>query len=129
MRRIAKVLWAALAAFAGAGALAGCAASGATVLGQAPSSGENPREAVRTVVAARSLATGRRVVLHATAIEKCPISGCWFIVRDAPGPIKVDTKAAGFTVAEMPLQTSIVVAGRVARNGSETLLEATGVRY
>jgi hypothetical protein len=41
----------------------------------------------------------------------------------------VDTKTAGFVVLDVPLQTTMTVCGRLARDGDEKLLEATGLRY
>jgi len=62
-------------------------------------------------------------------IEKCPVAGCWFVVRDDSGKIKVDTKNAGFVVVDVPLQMPVLIAGRVATNGAERFIDATGVRY
>jgi hypothetical protein len=41
----------------------------------------------------------------------------------------VDTKAAGFVVLDVPLQSVMTVRGWVVREGSEKLIAATGVRY
>ncbi len=57
------------------------------------------------------------------------MAGCWFIIRDQTGTIKVDTKSAGFVVLDVPLQTTMTVEGRVARSGSDKMIEATGLRY
>ena len=81
------------------------------------------------IAATRHPNTDAPVVLHGTMTEKCPVAGCWFILRDASGTIKVDTKDAGFVVVQVPLNTSLLVAGRVVTNGSERTFEATGVRY
>ena len=62
-------------------------------------------------------------------IEKCPVAGCWFRLRDQTGTIKVDTKAASFVVVDVPLQQTMTVAGKVATEGNEVVLEATGLRY
>jgi hypothetical protein len=62
-------------------------------------------------------------------IEKCPVAGCWFVLRDATGTVKVDTKSAGFVVVDVPLNKEMIVAGIVRTNGSGLLLEATGLRY
>lgn len=69
------------------------------------------------------------VVLQGTMTQKCPVAGCWFILQDKSGAIKVDTKSAGFVVVDVPLNTAVTVAGRVATNGSERVIEATGARY
>jgi uncharacterized protein YdeI (BOF family) len=62
-------------------------------------------------------------------VEKCPVAGCWFVLRDQTGTIRVDTKNGGFVVVDVPLKTTVVVAGQIATNGSERFLDATGVRY
>ena len=61
--------------------------------------------------------------------KKCPVAGCWFMLQDKTGTIKVDTKNAGFVVVDVPLNTALTVAGRVVTNGNERLIEASGVRY
>ena len=81
------------------------------------------------IFAARQTNADAPVVLRGTMTEKCPVAGCWFILRDASGTIKVDTKNAGFVVVDVPLKTSLVVAGRVVTNGTERVIDATGVRY
>ena len=69
------------------------------------------------------------VVVHGVMIKKCPVAGCWFILQDSSGTIKVDTKNAGFAVVEVPLNTSLAVAGRMTTNGAERIIDASGVRY
>ncbi|HMJ92351.1 MAG TPA: hypothetical protein VK530_21190, partial [Candidatus Acidoferrum sp.] len=61
--------------------------------------------------------------------EKCPVAGCWFMLRDSSGTIKVDTKNAGFVVVEVPLQSIVTISGRVVTNGTERFIDATGLRY
>jgi uncharacterized protein YdeI (BOF family) len=102
---------------------AGCHKPRGKVLGKAP--GTEPR----TILAVRAGDTPRQVTLSGVMIEKCPVAGCWFKLRDATGVIKVDTKSAGFVVVEVPLETKLTVAGNIVTEGNETLLEATGVRY
>ena len=70
-----------------------------------------------------------QLIVSGTMIEKCPVAGCWFVVRDRTGTIRVDTKNAGFVVVDLPLKTTLTVSGRVATNGSKRLLDATSVRY
>jgi hypothetical protein len=62
-------------------------------------------------------------------VEKCPTSGCWFRLRDQTGIIRVDTRAAGFVVTNVPLQSQITVAGKVVQRGDEKSLLASGLRY
>ena len=68
------------------------------------------------------------VVVQGEMIEKCPVAGCWFVIKDKSGVVRVDTKSAGFVVAEVPLHTRVTVAGTVTK-GSQPQIEATGVRY
>ncbi|BCM88400.1 hypothetical protein IAD21_00231 [Abditibacteriota bacterium] len=73
--------------------------------------------------------TNRVVTLHGTMIEKCPIAGCWFVLRDKTGTIRVDTKAAGFSVSAIALQTPVTVSGTVAESDGVKTLVATGLSY
>ncbi len=74
------------------------------------------------------LPAARNVTLQGEMIEKCPVAGCWFILRDKTGTVRVDTKAAGFVVSDVPLHTNLIVSGTVVP-GTQPGLAATGVRY
>ena len=101
-------------------ALVGCARAGGTVLGQDP--GAAPTTPVKDLKpAAQSTITG---VMY----EKCPAAGCWFMLRDKTGVIRVDTKAAGFTVTDVPVNREVTVHGTVKDSG-ERIMSATGMRY
>jgi uncharacterized protein YdeI (BOF family) len=102
---------------------AGCHKSQGTVLGKAPK-GE-----LRTILAVRAGDTPPRVTLSGVMIEKCPVAGCWFRLRDDTGIIKVDTKSAGFTVVNVPLETRVSVTGTVVTESDEVFIAATGLRY
>ena len=104
-------------------AVVGCRGSKERVLGQRPS-----RE-VKTILAVRAGDTAPEVVLCGEMVEKCPVAGCWFRLKDSTGIIKVDTKMAGFVVVDVPLETKMVVAGKIIESGDEVLLEASGLRY
>jgi len=106
-----------------AGMGAGCHQPQGKVLGKAPTTES------RTILAVRAGDTPSQVTLTGVMIEKCPIAGCWFKLRDATGVIKVDTKSAGFVVVDVPLETKLTVAGKIVTEGNETSLEATGIRY
>jgi uncharacterized protein YdeI (BOF family) len=103
--------------------LAGCSGSGKQVLGTPPSG-----EPV-TVAAAQAVANKQPVTVHGKMVEKCPVAGCWFMLKDDTGTIKVDTKSAGFVVLNVPVGTDVTVSGKSAANGSERMVEASGVRY
>ena len=103
--------------------LAGCTERKPITLG-APFEGiAAPISAIRQTNSTAPVVVGGRMV------EKCPVAGCWFVVRDQTGTIRVDTKNAGFVVVDVPLKTTVLVAGRIATNGSERFLDATSVRY
>ena len=69
-----------------------------------------------------------QIIVSGTMIEKCPVAGCWFMLRDKTGIVRVDTKQAGFVVSEVPIHTQMTVSGTVAA-GTEVGLKASGVRY
>jgi len=100
-----------------------CHRPSGTVLGQAP------RGQPCTILAVRAGDTAPSVVLAGVMVEKCPVAGCWFRLRDQTGVIKVDTRNAGFVVVKIPLEAKVTVAGNVASDGSEVILAATGLRY
>ena len=103
--------------------LAGCSKHQSRTLGS-PEEGSSI-----AITAVRRTDMDSRVVLHGTMIEKCQIAGCWFILQDDTGTIKVDTKNAGFVVVNVPLNSALAVAGRVTTNGAERIIDATGLRY
>jgi uncharacterized protein YdeI (BOF family) len=102
--------------------LAGCQAKQSTVFGAAPAAG--PIVVVRDLKPAASAP----VILQGTMIEKCPVAGCWFMLRDKTGVIKVDTKGAGFVVSNVPLNTEVTVTGTFDGSGERRVV-ATGMRY
>jgi uncharacterized protein YdeI (BOF family) len=82
-------------------------------------------------IAVQALATHAKsssVVVQGEMIEKCPVAGCWFVLKDRTGVVRVDTKAAGFVVSEVPLHARLTVAGTVTAD-SQPGIAATGVRY
>lgn len=104
-------------------AFVGCGKRPEKILGQRP---EVSPVGIASACAAEAPAM---LAVRGTMIKKCPVAGCWFILRDASGTIKVDTKTAGFVVLDVPLGTPMVVAGRIAVNGLEKTIEATGLSY
>lgn len=103
--------------------VSGCASQGRTVLGAAP------KGLPVTVAAAQASAVKQPVTVHGKMVEKCPVAGCWFMLKDSTGVIKVDTKSAGFVVLDVPVGADMTVSGKAAANGAERMMEATGVRY
>jgi len=106
-----------------AGLVSGCHRQNGTILGKVPQ-GE-----IKTILAVRAGDTPRLVSLSGVIVEKCPTAGCWLRLKDNTGIIKVDTKAAGFVVVNVPLDTRITVMGNVITEGDEVVVAATGLRY
>ncbi len=104
--------------------LAACRPAGARTLGRVPTA---VTQTVSQLRQASVLPT--ECTVAGEMIEKCPVAGCWFVLRDATGTIKVDTKSAGFVVLDVPLHARVRVAGRLVAEGSERVVEATGLRY
>ncbi len=101
----------------------GCRRSGATVLGVAPT----PPPV--SIAAARAAHPGQRLSVHGRMVEKCPVAGCWFVLQDGTGKLRVDTKTAGFVVVDVPLESRLTVSGWIRTTDGETNLEANGLRY
>ncbi|MFO1461217.1 MAG: hypothetical protein U1G08_17670 [Verrucomicrobiota bacterium] len=101
----------------------GCSRPGSNVLGQVPGS------SAITLDAARHAPPGTSVTVEGEMIEKCPEAGCWFVLKDGSGTLRVDTKTAGFVVLDVPLHRRLSVSGQLLTNGTDRLLAATGVRY
>jgi uncharacterized protein YdeI (BOF family) len=101
----------------------GCNQRSSVILGQPPTG------QTRTVASIRAATPTEHVTLTGSMIEKCPVAGCWFRLRDETGVIKVDTRAAGFVVADVPVKSILVVSGKVVADGDSFSIEATGVRY
>ncbi len=116
-------MWRGLAGLMGAFILVGCGASHPRILGQPP------EELPRSIALARSIPQTQLATVRGVMIQKCPAAGCWFILRDQTGTIKVDTKAAGFVVVDVPLQTTLTVTGKVMPDGDEKILRASGLCY
>lgn len=102
--------------------LAGCNFQRESVLGVAP-----PRQEAVTIQAALQLPPGQKTQVSGEMIEKCPVSGCWFVLKDKTGTVRVDTKSSGFVVMDVPLHTKMTVSGAMLK-GETPSLAATGVR-
>ncbi len=102
--------------------LTGCQPQASTVLGKIPA------QQVSATVRELPAKTGATVTMQGEMVEKCPVAGCWFMLRDKTGIVRVDTKAAGFVVSEVPIHTQMTVSGTVTP-GTEASLKATGIRY
>jgi uncharacterized protein YdeI (BOF family) len=91
--------------------------------------GKAPAGDVRTILAITAGDTPPQVVVSGVMIEKCPVAGCWFRLRDSTGIVKIDTKPAGFVVVNVPLESTVTVGGKIVTEGDQTVIEASGIRY
>ena len=103
--------------------LSGCATGHPVVLGNAPAGSPE------TVAGLRREPAGEVRMVSGVMVEKCPVAGCWFDLRDSTGTLRVSTKDAGFAVLDVPLGARVRVAGRIRQSGSEASLDATGLQY
>lgn len=101
--------------------LAGCGPTGG-VLGVEPGGSVVP-------LAQASAMTNGPVTVVGELVEKCPVAGCWFVLKDATGTLRVDTKSAGFVVVEVPLHRQVRVTGTMIRTAVGPELAATGLRH
>jgi len=103
-------------------AMAGCAnVKPDAVLGAKPSDS--------TPVKIASLSKSKTPqTIHGVMIDKCPVAGCWFHVKDSSGVVKVDTKNSGFVVTNVPINSQVTVTG-IVRESDEQTLTATGMSY
>ena len=104
-------------------ASAGCGGHSEKVLGAPPEA--SPTATVKEI---SSVGAHKSVTLRGEMTEKCPVAGCWFMLKDKTGIVRVDTKSSGFVVSDVPLHSTLTVTGAVTA-GSSPGLAATGVRY
>ena len=100
--------------------MTGCASQKTTVLGKAPAS--------QVVLVSQLRPSLSPVTIRGTMYEKCPVAGCWFMVRDKSGVVRVDAKSAGFTVTDVPVNSEVTVQGTVKTVG-EKMVIASGMQY
>ena len=82
-----------------------------------------------TVARLASAPTNGAVTVRGTMIEKCPTAGCWFMLQDNTGRVRVDLKAAGFVVTDVPTGGTVCVTGRLRREDEEPVVVASGARF
>lgn len=91
--------------------------------------GKSPKDKPSTILAINAGEAPNNLMLEGKMVEKCPQAGCWFRMEDGTGLIKVDTKAAGFVITEVPLNATVKVAGKLAYANDEPVIQATGLAY
>ncbi len=103
--------------------MTGCAGRRAEVRGRAPGG------AVVKVASLTAASPAQTVTVRGRMVEKCPAAGCWFVLQDGTGRVRVDLKAAGFVVTDVPTGGTVTVAGRLKRDGDEPVVIASGARF
>ncbi len=102
--------------------LAGCG-------GKVPVLGKPPKGEPRDISLVQGGESPASVVIRGRLVEKCPVAGCWFKLQDETGTIKVDTKVAGFVVTHIPMGRTLTVGGKVVWEGTDAVIQATGLFY
>jgi uncharacterized protein YdeI (BOF family) len=82
-----------------------------------------------TVAQMAEFEPGAAVLIEGTMTKKCPVAGCWFMLNDKTGTVKVDLKNSEFVVVDVPLKSKMLVSGRVMTNETERYIEGMGVRF
>ena len=56
---------------------------------------------------------GRRVAFEGTIVKECPHSGCWAVIEDSSGQIRIDTNPGGFALPLRREGSKVRVVGQV----------------
>ena len=64
---------------------------------------------------------GQTVAIEGTIVQECPHTGCWAIIRDASGRIRIDTQAGGFALPLRREGSRVRVVGEVRQTESGDL--------
>ena len=56
---------------------------------------------------------GERVAISGTITKECPHSGCWALIKDDSGEIRIDTKAGGFALPLHREGSRVRIAGTI----------------
>lgn len=87
------------------------------------------RSNIITLAAVQKMKPSTPVIAQGTMVEKCPVAGCWFMLHDRTGTIKVDLKATTQNVVNIPLNSEVMVHGKVAQNGSQKMIQAVSATF
>lgn len=89
---------------------------------QEPASGGAPtaftEQAVTPIGQITKEQAGQDVTIEGTIEKECPSTGCWAIVKDDTGQIRIDTQAGGFTLPLRSEGSRIKVQGLVKLTAS-----------
>ena len=79
--------------------------------------GETGVSVMSTTDAAKA-ALGTQVAVQGTISKECPTAGCWAVIKDAAGDLRVDTKKGGFTFPLRHEGSHVRVVGLLEKNAS-----------
>ncbi len=65
---------------------------------------------------------GQRAAIEGKIVEECPHSGCWAVIEDATGQIRIDTNKGGFALPLHREGSTIRVVGEIEQTDSGSLL-------
>lgn len=72
---------------------------------------------------------GETVTIEGTIIRQCPSTGCWAVVRDDTGEIRIDTRDGGFSLPLHREGRPITVTGNVIlKDGRNVEIAATSAQ-
>ena len=112
------------------GAVLGAILSGGCTTKQSMMHSDNVgKNNIITLATVQKMKPSTSVVAQGTMVEKCPVAGCWFMLHDKTGIIKVDLKATKQNVVNIPLNSAVTVHGKVAQNGSQKMIQAVSATF
>lgn len=56
---------------------------------------------------------GHQVAIEGTIVKECPHTGCWAVIEDSSGQIRIDTKAGGFALPLHREGSKVRIVGKV----------------
>lgn len=72
---------------------------------------------------------GQRVAIEGKIVEECPHSGCWAVIEDGTGRIRIDTNKGGFALPLRREGSTIRIVGEIEQtDGGSLLLSAEGAQ-
>jgi RecJ-like exonuclease len=61
---------------------------------------------------------GRRVAIEGTIKRECPSTGCWAVIEDDTGQVRIDTQEGGFALPLHREGSKVRVVGKVTEKGN-----------
>ena len=72
---------------------------------------------------------GQRIAIKGKIVEECPHSGCWAVIEDGTGRIRIDTNKGGFALPLRREGSTIRIVGEIEQtDGGSLLLSAEGAQ-